>query len=388
MAEKIKENLLTSMFRCENFAATCVKDTENPAPGLPPVTTLKICSRGSEPLLFSYVPGAGLCQTGPGGAVIEKNILGQLRGLKDDDIDQYVGFFEKYGFLFPVSPDVYDSVPAETIIAFVDHIKATMRLMNAIAKRDYKSILINTSYLLYSEQVELTVGDKIYSTCAHEFTTLVHSFTGFPDLSRDKEAFNTGKHTFPDTLVPGYAVDIKMFNNVRSGYAEPLFQHLFAMYTGLPNVSNELRTIIDFFFHYQMEVGMFSEISYGSIKYHDQKQQENFTEPMQAALLDIARIVIAEEINYNIAGIHPVYNRNLTATWELETLLQAMYFSIFYMKAGVEIYKECANPNCKREKFFLVSSTRANKEYCCTQCARAAAAQRYRNNHPELKTKK
>lgn len=388
MNKNNKEKLLASMFRCENFAATCVKDIENLEPGRPAVTTLKICSRNNDPMLFSYVPGSGLCQTGPGGGIIEKNILGQLRGLKDDDIDQYVGFFEKYGFLFPVSADVYASVPAEAIIAFVDHVKATMRLMNAIAKRDYKSILINTTYLLYSEPVKITIEDKIYSTCPHEFTSLVHTYNGFPDLSRDQEVFDTGKHSFPDTFMPGYAVDIDVFNNIRSGNTDQLFQHLFAMYTGLPNASNELRTVIDFFFHYQMEVGMFSEISYGSIKYHGQKQQENFTETMQAALLDIARIVVSEEINYNIADVHPVYNRDLTATWELETLLQALYFSIFYMKPGVEIYKECANPNCKREKYFLVASTRENKKYCCPQCARAAAAQRYRNNHPELKTKK
>jgi hypothetical protein len=101
---------------------------------------------------------------------------------------------------------------------------------------------------------------------------------------------------------------------------------------------------------------------------------------MKTALLKIARIVIAEEINHNIAGIHPKYEADkLAPTWQVSNLLQALYFSIFYMKPGVEIYKECKNPNCKRDKFFLVEATRTNKEYCCVQCSRAAAAQRFRN---------
>ncbi len=88
---------------------------------------------------------------------------------------------------------------------------------------------------------------------------------------------------------------------------------------------------------------------------------------------------MAEEINHNIRGIHPKYNGGkLTATWQVDTLIEALYFSIFYMRNG-EMYKECENPNCKRDKFFLVEATRTNKHYCCEQCRNAAGAQRYRN---------
>jgi hypothetical protein len=100
---------------------------------------------------------------------------------------------------------------------------------------------------------------------------------------------------------------------------------------------------------------------------------------IKEGLLKIARIVVAEEINYNIRGIHPKYDGGrLSASWQVDTLIQALYFSIFYMSAG-QIYKECENPSCKRDKYFLVEATRVNKKYCCPQCAKAAAAQRYRN---------
>ena len=101
---------------------------------------------------------------------------------------------------------------------------------------------------------------------------------------------------------------------------------------------------------------------------------------MKASLLEIAATVVSEEINHNIVGIHPRYSiGSLTPTWQVDTLLQALYFSVFFMKPGIEIYKECGNPRCKREKYFLVEATRTNKEYCCVQCARAAAAQRFRS---------
>ena len=48
------------------------------------------------------------------------------------------------------------------------------------------------------------------------------------------------------------------------------------------------------------------------------------------------------------------------------------------MKPGIEIYKECQNPNCKREIYFLVNATATNKKYCCPACANAAAQRRAR----------
>ena len=79
------------------------------------------------------------------------------------------------------------------------------------------------------------------------------------------------------------------------------------------------------------------------------------TDSMKKTLLRIARIVAAGEINHNIQGIHPRYDgEQMSVSWEIQNFLQAIYFSIFYMNAGVEIYKECENPNCKRDKYFLV----------------------------------
>lgn len=304
-------------------------------------------------------------------------------------IGKHIEFFETYGFLLPIQSDEYESIDANLLIEIVNRIKSTLYLMNAIAgQKDYKRILVHTSYLLYTPQISLNLSEVEYTTCKHSFTELIESYNLFVDLNRNQEVFNSGKYSVPDTMIGcNNPIEIEFFNAIRSsantelvGSKSAWFKNLFAMYTGLLNVDENLRTIIDFFYHYQTEVGIFNEIQFKKIKYYASPTRENFTDEMKTALLKIARIVISEEINHNIAGIHPKYETDkLAPTWQVSNLLQALYFSIFYMKPGVDIYKECKNPNCKRDKFFPVAATRTNKEYCCVQCSRAAAAQRFRN---------
>ena len=100
---------------------------------------------------------------------------------------------------------------------------------------------------------------------------------------------------------------------------------------------------------------------------------------MNTALIKIAQIVISEELNSNLQKICPQLNiGSLEPTWKLNTLLEALYFAVFYMKPGVELYKECENPNCKHQKYFLINATVTNKKYCCQACANAAAQRRSR----------
>ena len=115
------------------------------------------------------------------------------------------------------------------------------------------------------------------------------------------------------------------------------------------------------------------------LTYHTQPQRENFTDKMKESLLKIAQIVISEEINANLKGISPQFNIDtLTPSWKLNSFIEALYFSIFYMKPGVELYKECENPNCKHQKYFLINATATNKKYCCKACGNAAAQRRSR----------
>lgn len=390
MEKKIPEIFINTMFEYDGFGCCCAKDTENVVPDEPPKTTLKLYSDTSKPLHFAYAAKAGLNLTGKAGGVIEQNILGKILALPNGDIDKHIEFFETYGFLLPLSCKEYESVDAAALLEVVNRIKATIRLMNAIGKKDYKKMLIHATYLLFSPVLHIDTTELQYETCCHKFSTLLESYNHFPDLGSVSEVFAKGTYSVQDTMLGDKnPVNIEFYNAVRSGADtnipgsnDPRFKRITAMYTGCHDVDEETRILIDFYYHFQTEISVIDDVHFNSIKPYSYIDETAFSENIKLALQKVARIVVAEEINHHIQGIHPKYDGGkLTATWQIHTLIQAVYFSIFYMKAGVEIYKECENPNCKRDKYFLVEATRSNKRYCCEKCRGAASAQRHRNRN-------
>lgn len=387
MDEKISGISLKTMFQHEGYGCLCAKDTVNTSPDEAPTVTLKVCPDTRTQLLFSYAPKDGLNMTGVAGGLHEKNILGKLLALPKGDIDKHIEFIEKYGFLYPLPENEYTAIEANDLMEMINRIKSTIRLYSYINKKDYRGVLIHVVYLLYAPVTELRIGDDVFSTCTHRFKSLLDSYNLFPDLSREPEVAANGTYSVDDAFLgKKNAIDIGFYNAVRSGSdtdlqgsKDPWFKNLMAMYMGCKDVDEETRFLIDFFYHLQTEVSVIREVHFGGFKSYTTFSEDALDDSFKNALLKIARIVVAEEINHNIRGIHPKYNGGkLTATWQVDTLIEALYFSIFYMRNG-EMYKECENPNCKRDRFFLVEATRTNKHYCCEQCRNAAGAQRYRN---------
>lgn len=387
MNEKNSGISINTMFQHEGYGCLCAVDTVNTFPDEAPILTLKVCPDPNKRLLFSYAPKDGLDVTGVAGGIYEKNILGKLLSLPKGDIDKHIEFIEKYGFLYPLPENEYTAIEATAFIEVVNRIKATIRLYSCINKKDYRGILVHVIFLLFSPVTEFKIGENIFSTCIHTFKRLLDSYNLFPDLSREPEVAANGTYSVYDLFLgKKNTIRIGFYNAVRSGYdtelngsKDPQFKNLMAMYVGCNNVDEETRLLIDFFYHFQTEVSVIKEVHFGSITSYTTFSEAALNDSFKNALLKIARIVVAEEINHNIRGIHPKYNGGrLIATWQVDTLIEALYFSIFYMRNG-EMYKECENPNCKRDRFFLVEATRTNKHYCCEQCRNAAGAQRYRN---------
>ena len=387
MDEKISGISLKTMFQHEGYGCLCAKDTVNTSPDETPTVTLKVCPDSSTQILFSYAPKDGLNMTGVAGSLHEKNILGKLLALPRGDIDKHIEFIKKYGFLYPLPENEYTAIEASDLMEIINRIKSTIRLYSCINKKDYRGVLIHVIYLLYAPVTKLHIGDDVFSTCTHRFKSLLDSYNLFPDLNREPEVAANGTYSVDDSFLgKKNAIDIGFYNAVRSGSdtdlqgsKDPWFKNLMAMYMGCRDVDDETRLLIDFFYHLQTEVSVIKEVYFGGFKSYTTFSEDALDDSFKNALVKIARIVVAEEINHNIRGIHPKYNGGkLTATWQVDTLIEALYFSVFYMR-NREMYKECENPNCKRDRFFLIEATRTNKHYCCKQCRNAAGAQRYRN---------
>ena len=385
---KNTEIISKNLFEYDGYACFCRKDIENVTPGDPPKATLKLNSDPSRELSFSYSSKTGLNLTGLAGGKIDMNILGKILAIPDNNVDACVDFFESYGFFFPLSAATYTPVDGDSILAIINRIKSTVKLMNAIAEKNYRNVLVNAVYLLYAPCVIVSSSDYIYHTCKHRYTELIETYSLFPDISREQEVFSNGTYSVPDSLLGKMnPIDIDFYNAVRSGAKSnivgsdsPWFRNLMAAYVGCQNEDSDTRILLEFFYYFQTTYSVFKDVQYRRIVPYGLIDEKSYNELTKKSLLRIARIVAAKEINHNIQGIHPKYDgEKMSVSWQIHNFLQAIYFSIFYMNAGVEIYKECENPNCKRDRFFLVEATRTNKKYCCKQCANAAAAQRHRN---------
>lgn len=397
MNKNISDFFLNNFFEYENCACVCQKETVYSVPGQPPHYNLKLYSVPEQPLHFSYAAQKGLNQSGNAGGIISENILGQLLALPPNDIDAAIQFFEKYGFLFPINNEEYESVDGYSLLEIVNRIKATVILMSAIArKRDYSKILTYTTYLLYTDPVELTLSSTSYSSAKnHQFTELIRSYNMMPNYSNSQEFFEHECISVWDSIVNEYQkvyidelAGIEMGNGISGldGSSDWHFINLFALYTNY-NVNDEiLRTTIDFYYNFQKRVGVIKNIESNRITFHSSPKKENFTDEMKNALLKIAKATISAEINANLHGISPQFDIGTFApSWKLNSLLEALYFSIFYMRPGIELYKECENPNCKHQKYFLINATVTNKKYCCPACGNAAAQRRSRQRKLETK---
>lgn len=397
MNKNFSNFFLNNFFEYENCACVCQKETVYSTPGQPPHYNLKLCSVPEQTIRFSYTAQKGLNQSGNAGGIISENILGQLLALPSNDIDATIEFFEKYGFLFPINSDEYESVDGYALLEIVNRIKATVMLMSAIAgKRDYGKILTYTTYLLYSDPVELTLSSTSYSSAKnHPYTELIRNYNMMPNLTENQELFDSEYLHIQDSVIGGYQqvhyediCSISMGDGLNSvpGSKDWHFTNLFALYTTYNIDDPILRTTIDFYYNFQTRVGIIKNVEANRITFHAPLKKENFSDEMKDALLKIAKATISAEINANLCSISPQFDIGTFApSWKLNSLLEALYFSVFYMKPGVELYKECENPNCKHHKYFLINATVTNKKYCCPACGNAAAQRRSRQRKLENK---
>lgn len=395
MEVKREDFFENNLFRYESYSCYCAKDIQHIAPGTEPITTLKLQSLPTKNIRFAFAAKEGLLRLASTGSTEEKNILASLISLPDGNTDVLFDFFEKNGFLFPISDCEYESVDAHTMLELVNRIKATVQLMSAIeeSRKNYQVILNLTLYLLLSEPVSIKVMslEEPYTTCRHPFYEEIEKAPHLQIVDRGQEAFDKYTYTITDTIYPPtFELDINEYNDIMGGYMTSMpgsddhrFKAVVNLYCNKLNADISIRLITDFLFHYQYEVGIIRSFNYDrGIQYYRQPDTTKFNDHMKKALIDIARLVIGEEINKNLDGIHPQYNiTTMSPSWRVGSLMGAIYFSIFYMKPGLELYRRCANPNCGQ--YFLVKTTSTRNKYCCPECGNATAQRNYRKRQNE-----
>lgn len=393
------EIFVNNLFELDSHACKCEKDIKNVVPGESPETILKMYSLPNCPIHFAYSDKDGLNLIGNQGRVLLKNILGQVLALKEDDVDGYIRLVQKIGFVLPIGFDNYEAVDLRDLAEIIKRIKATISLMNAIdGKTIYQQIrMFNAmTFLLYRDPVKINLEWGTYLSCQHSFNALLRTRIPPRDFRGDNSSIlDNGNFLISDSVssTGKTEISIEMFNRMNMddtgtvpGQGSSEFRNLFFAYTSAMKEHSDWAYIVDFYMNFQNHVGVIDRVGLDKVTFYDPRAGFSLNDELKVALPKVARMVLSKEINHNIHDIHMQYGGdNLAPRWQMDTLLQALYFAIFYMKPGIKMYKRCANPNCKRDVFFLTDRTKTNKKYCCVQCRSAVGQRRRRLAQQEQK---
>ncbi len=371
-----------NLFRFENAPCDCVIDTKNIAPGQPPETTIKIQAINENKIQFAFAPGVGLVRLGERGILSEGNLLGNLVSIKPGDIPTLFDYFKRNGFLFNVSDVGYEPIETEQIFELIKRLRATVELLSALGaiKKDYQKIFGLSLYLILSEPIEISFSTMTqpYITCKHSFFEKYQVAYNYPEPeSFQQEMYAEECITIPDTLINSpYKLDMQLYlssldgsgeEDILPGSSSNLFRQTVLLFSRAINESLAVRRTTDLFFHYFYDIGIVKNVNEnGEIEYYTENPNiKKITKDMKDRIIEIAKLVIGEEINANMSHVHPIYNADKMApSWNVDTLLGGLYFSIFYMKPDLELFRCCRQCGT----YFSVKATSTRKVYCSDEC--------------------
>lgn len=375
---QIKENFFENiLFKFETCSCDCVEDIEHVAPGAEPISKFKLQALPEQPLLFGYAAKDGLVRIASNGTISERNILGTLISLTNKPKKELISFLKENGSLFPISDEKYETFPEDKIYGIINRLRMTVELMTATSeiKKNYQKICDLTIQLLLSDEISIgTSGmETAYFSCHHRYVDLVKNPPFQISDEHEQDNFDGETYYIRDSIYGTYKLDISDYYEILGGYCTipgftpGFYQNLTTAFLNL-ETDDILKKTNDFLFHYLHDMVRINKI--------------DFSDEMKAALIEIAKYVIGEEINANLNGIHPVYNsETMTPSWKVDSLLCAAYFSIFYLKPDLELYRPCDNPRCG--KYFLVKTTSTRNRFCSQECCNRVTQDRYRKRKRE-----
>lgn len=345
---------------------------------------LKVSSDDRFPIRFAYQYGTGLIKEN-NVSKRDNNILGTFLSIRYDDIDGYISFFNEYGFLFELENDRFIKVEINDIVQIAKRIKTLINLINCINESPTNNNITNIFELSISLifdrgwSVEIK-KNEIRTQAKYHINELLErpdSYASERQLSRD-ETLN-GIIKVKDTIYGEYNLSSSDYRKIMSethqkeGYNDPLFIDLTYLYTNYTSADIESRLFIDCLFHYYYEIAVPKEISLCEKPEYYTAPKAKIEDKLKQAIVTFGKRVITNEINQMIERIKPVYNsEKMQPDWRIDSLLSALYFSIFYMDSTMEMYRRCAHCGT----LFLVKRSSSTKKFCSSYC---------RNNYQQAK---
>lgn len=379
-------------FEFTSFACDCEIDLTHPSKGIAKHTYRLYLK--NDTIYYAYIAGRGLVSKNKNGAVDGRAVLPDLLVIKDGDAKAVETFIEKHGFFLPLDPNEDNAIDAESLFGLIDRLKATVNLISALGepKMDYARILALTLYLLLSPEVIIQLPNfySPFVTCVHDIGKIWNgaypineNFLRSEDIGYN---VNDGFKIVDSVRPPETWLTTNEYSDAVGGEHLDLSgvkANATYLFRNAKAVNSSCRLAIDFLYHFCKEVGDIKSWNHkGELTFLTRQPtavqfSEKFDKLLQSALIALAKSTLKTEIEYNLNGIVPSYNTETMApSWRVEYLLAGLYFSVFYMRPKVELYRTCANPNCRLP--FLVKTTSSKQKYCQAACANAMAQRNHR----------
>lgn len=394
------ENFFASnIFTFNSWSCVCETDKIHPYPGYETQEILKVYADKNTPVKFAFGSKVGLVRLNNDGSIAESNVLGKLIAINSSSIENYFCFFKRNGFLLPISFDEYESIGKFEILSVINRLHATLELMSTItdmSRTSYEKIVRLVTYLLFAPIVviETKEGKYSYTSTKHPYTLFLESSRELSKDTRLNDTFNNTEFKFNDSIYKETVLEADFISSALEGYSKEdkynndLFRKIFTVYCApRTNLSKSFLIINDFLFHYFYKVGIIDKVDLDTTHYlKDEVKKDRFDEPLKKAAIQVAKLLIKEEIESNLKRVRVAYDiSKMEPAWKIDSLISALYFGLFYMRPSMEIYRRCANPKCN--EFFLVSVTSRKKKYCCTACMNRDIQARHRAKKKMIKSK-
>ena len=398
MSEIIRKNkknfqnfFANNIFMFNSTECYCEIDKKTEYPGDKPKQIFKAYSKPNTQIHFAFEAKNGLVKLNEDGSISSKNILGKLLAIKSNKLENYFDFFEKYGFILPTSEEKFTEINSDILLSIINRLHATLELLSTItdiSRTSYEKIVRLIHYLTFNKGIKVSYNKNQLNFIEYS-NNYYNIFVKAKELfipNRSKERFDKGTYSFidyvneePIEIDSNFIDDIIKDNDISSKYSDNNFRNITFIYaTSRENIDDVSLLINDFFFNYYLNVGIISKTSLTKTTYlNDEYNKNNFNDKLKEKAIIIAKILIKNEIDNNLFGITPTYNiEKMQPTWNIDSLLSALYFGLFYMNPKMEIYRQCASPKCN--EYFLVPVTSRKKIYCCKKCQNREMQKTYR----------
>ena len=330
-------------------------------------------------------------------------------------------FIKNYGFFFPITDDEY--IEYGKMICLIERFSILVDLIHEISlnldnDNYYQTILALVLKLLLSKPVEIKLQNYTYRSCVHNYYDLINgpyhlktdsSRLGswgtnsdddkygsyetkisndelneifeecFPEISeKENEEAENSKESEEKSDLEKIKADLNIndVNHVGSLYYQN--NALFFNFENLENNIDDLKIIVFMKLYFEQvgivkgcieEVADIENVTENcaadkrivtQLEYVGKPDLKKFTPKMKEALIIIAKKVICDEIEHNIKNIRPSFDLEKGLSLRVNTLLEAMYYSLLLNYKQGQGYRRCT----RCYEYFLMSLTDNKRKNC------------------------